>query len=338
MLIFAERQGGFGMVPTRRTTFGLMLGATGAALSGGRVLGQAYPDRPIRLVVPWAPGGSTDILARIVGEQLRASLGQPIIIDNRPGAGGNIGSDVVAKAAPDGYTFLFGSMSTHTMNPSLFSSMPFNGVEDFTPIALLAFVLNTFVVNPSVPTNSVREFIAYAKANPGKLAYATGGAGSTNHLCAALLEKMADIKMVHVPYRGGAPGVLDTVAGQTQLMFTAGTQTLEHVRAGKLKLLAVTENKRSAMLPDVPTVAETVPGYEMAVWYGAFGPKGMPKEIVARLNADINRALFQPEVKRKMADIGVEVANAPPEELGAMLRADAERWGRLIKELGIGAS
>jgi tripartite-type tricarboxylate transporter receptor subunit TctC len=193
------------------------------------------------------------------------------------------------------------------------------------------------VIHPSVPAKTVREFIDYAKANPGKISYASAGPGSTNHLCAALFEKMAGIQMVHVPYRGGAPAVADTVGGQTQLFFTAGTQSLEHVRAGKLRLLAVTEGKRSALLPDVPAVAETIPGYEMAVWYAAYGPPGLPEPIVTRLNAEISRILFLPEVKTRMADIAVEVAKSTPQELGAMTRADADKWGKIIKDLGVTA-
>jgi tripartite-type tricarboxylate transporter receptor subunit TctC len=191
------------------------------------------------------------------------------------------------------------------------------------------------VVRPSVPARSVAEFIAYAKANPGKIAYASAGAGSTNHLCGALFEKLAQVSMVHVPYRGGAPAVADTVAGQTQLIFTAGTQSLEHVKAGKLRLLAVTEGSRSSLLPDVPTVAETLPGYEMAVWYAAYGPAGLPKEIVALLNSEIGRILFLPEVKIRMAEIAVETARSTPDELAAMTRADAQKWGTIIKQLGI---
>jgi tripartite-type tricarboxylate transporter receptor subunit TctC len=213
--------------------------------------------------------------------------------------------------------------------------MPFDGVKDFSPITLLAYVTNTMVVHPSVPANTVPEFIAYAKANPGKIAYASSGPGSTNHLCAAMLEKMAGIEMLHVPYRGGAPAVADTVSGQVQLFFTAGTQSLEHVKAGKLKLLAVTEAKRSPFLPDVPTVAETVPGYEMTVWYGAFGPPGMPKDIVTKLNGEIARALFLPEVKKRMDDIAVEVASSTPDDLGTRMRADSEKWGKIIKGLAI---
>ena len=285
--------------------------------------------------MPFAPGGSTDILARIVSDHLQRSLRQPVIVENRTGASGNIGTAAVARSAPDGYTFLFNTMSVHTMNHALFAAMPFDGVGDFSPITLLAYVTNTLVVHPSVPVTSVRELIDHAKANPGKLAYASAGAGSTNHLCGALFEKMAQVSMVHVPYRGGAPAVADTVAGQTQVFFTAGTQSLEHVKAGKLRLLAVTEGKRSSLLADVPTVAETLPGFEMAVWYAAYGPAGMPKEIVARLNAEIGRILALPEVKKRMADIAVETAQSSPEELASLTRADADKWGRIIKQLGI---
>jgi tripartite-type tricarboxylate transporter receptor subunit TctC len=226
-------------------------------------------------------------------------------------------------------------MSVHTMNQALFASMPFDGVKDVSPLSLLAYVTNTMVVNPDVPAKTVAEFIAYAKANPGKIAYASGGLGSTNHLCGALFEKLAGVKMVHVPYRGGAPGVTDTVAGQTQLFFTAGTQVLEHVKAGKLRLLAVTEAKRSRLLPDVPTVGETIPGYEMTVWYGAYGPPALPADVVGRLNAEIGRVLYLPDVKARMENIAVEVAHSTPDELAAMTRRDAEKWTKTIKDLGI---
>src|ERR1043166_9494150 len=309
--------------------------AGSAALAAAPALAQSYPSRPITLLVPWAPGGSTDILARIVAEHLRQALGQPVIIENRTGASGNIGTLAVARAAPDGYTLLFNTMSVHTMNRALFATMPFDGVKDFSPITLLAYVTNTLGVHPSVPANTVAEFIAYAKANPGKIAYASSGPGSTNHLCAAMLERMAGIEMLHVPYRGGAPAVADSVGGQVQLFFTAEPQSLEHVRAGRRKLLAAPGAKRSPFLPDVPTVAETVPSYEMTVWYGAFGPPGMPKEIVAKLNGEIGRALFLPEVKQRMADIAVEVASSTPEELAARMRNDADKWGGVIKSIGI---
>ncbi|MBS7778988.1 MAG: tripartite tricarboxylate transporter substrate binding protein [Comamonas sp.] len=295
-----------------------------------------YPDKPITLIVPWAPGGSTDILARALGERMSKSLGQTVIVDNRAGASGNIGSNIVAKAKPDGYTLLVGSMSTHAMNPALMASMPFKGVEDFTPIAQLANVINTMVVSNSVPANNLKDFIAYAKANPGKLNYATAGQGSTNHLSAVLFEKAAGITMVHVPYKGGAPAVVDTVADQTQVLFSAGTQTLPHVKTGKLKLLAVTEAKRSALMPEgVPTVGETLPGYELGVWYGLFGPAGMPKALVDQLNAAANAAMADPAVKARMDSLGVEVVKATPAQFATVLKSDADRYGKIIRELGI---
>jgi len=299
---------------SRRTILSAIAGFVATALLRN-AHAAPYPDRPITLVVPFAPGGSTDILARIVAEQLYRVLGQPVIVENRSGASGNIGTAIVARSAPDGYTFLFNTMSVHTMNHALFAMMPFDGVNDFSPITLLAYVTNTMVVHPEVPANNVREFIDYAKANPRKIAYASAGAGSTNHLCGALFEKMTQVSMVHVPYRGGAPAIADTVAGQTQLIFTAGTQSLEHVKAGKLRLLAVTEGRRSALFPQIPTVAETIPGFEMAVWYAAYGPAGLSGEIITRLNTEIGRILFLPEVKKQMADIAVEVAKSSPDQL-----------------------
>lgn len=296
-----------------------------------------YPDKPVSIIVPWAAGGSTDILARLLSEHLTKSMGQSFIVENRSGASGNIGSAFVARAKPDGYTLLVGSMSTHTMNQALFSSMPFDGVEDFTPIAELALVTNTMVVSESVKANTVGEFIAYARANPDKIAYASAGTGSTNHLSAAMFEKATGLKMTHVPYRGGAPAVLDTVADRTQLFFSAGTQTLPHVKAGKLKLLAVTEAARSPLLPDVPAVAETVPNYEMAVWYGAFGPRGMDPALVARLNKEINAVLARPDVIAKMEAMAVELRQGTPEAFDKLLRADAAKYGALVKDLGIQA-
>jgi len=295
----------------------------------------AWPEKPVTLIVPWAAGGSTDILARVLSEHLGKSLGQPFVVENRAGASGNVGSNIVAKAKPDGYTLLVGSMSTHTMNQALYSNMPFDGVKDFTPIAKLALVTNTMVVNPSIPANNVAEFIAYAKKRPGEIAYASAGPGSTNHLSAAMFEKATGIEMLHVPYRGGAPAVLDTVGNQTQVLFTAGTQSLPFVKDHKLKLLAVTEDKRAPTLPDVPTVAETVPGYELAVWYGAFGPAGLPADIVQRLNAEINKALKDPEVVKKMEGMAVQVLESTPEQFAAELARDADKYDKIVRELGI---
>jgi tripartite-type tricarboxylate transporter receptor subunit TctC len=299
---------------------------------------QTAFTRPIRLVIPWAAGGTTDILGRIVAEPLGQALGQPVVVENRTGASGNIGSDLVAKAVPDGHTLLFGSMSTHAMNHALMRSMPFDGVADFTPLAMLGFAVNTMVVHPSVPARTVPEFIAHARANPERIAYASAGPGSTNHLCAALFEAMTGIRMVHVSYRGGQPAVTDTVAGQTQLFFSAATQTMPHVEGGRLRLLAVTEATRWSRQPEVPTVGESVPGYEMAVWYGAFGPRGMAPALQQRLHAELNRVMALPEVKDRLAGMGVEVAAESTDAFARRMRADAETWGALIRRLGIEAS
>jgi tripartite-type tricarboxylate transporter receptor subunit TctC len=297
----------------------------------------AYPEKPITLIVPWAAGGSTDILARLLSQHMTQSLHQSVIVENRSGASGNIGSAYVARAKPDGYTLLIGSMSTHTMNQALYATMPFDGVKDFTPIAELALVTNTMVVNPAVPAKNVAEFIAYAKANPDKVTYASAGTGSTNYLSAALFEKLTGVKMVHIPYRGGAPATLDTVAGRTELFFSAGTQTLPQVKTGKLRLLAVTEEARSPLLPEVPTVGETVPGYELAVWYGAFGPANMDPALVDTLNKEINRVLALPDVKKQMDDIGVQVLQTTPDQFSKTLVHDADKYGKLVRELGIHA-
>lgn len=320
--------------PTRRHVLAAGLGAAAAPLAGP-ARAQWAPSRQMTIVVPWAPGGTTDILARVVAENLRAALGQNVLVENRAGASGNIGSDLVAKAAPDGHTILFGTMSTHVMNAALLSSMPFDGVGDFTPLAKIGFATNTMVVHPSVPAQNVASFVEYVKASPGRIPYASAGAGSTNHICAALFERMTGTEMIHVPYRGGAPAVTDTVGGRTQLFFTAATQSLPHARAGRLRMLAVTEGRRTPLLPDIPTVGETVPGYEMAVWYGAFGPKGLAPEVAERLHAAIVGVMQLPEVKQRMADIGVEVLSETRESFARDLRSEAEKWTRVIRELGI---
>ncbi len=296
---------------------------------------QQYPDRPVRIVNPWAPGGTADIFARALAEKFTQSFGQPFLVENRPGASGNIGSDLVAKAKPDGYTLLVGTMSTHAMNQTLFKSMPFHGVDDFTVIAIPGLATNSLVVHPSLPVSNVKELVAHLKANPGKVAYASAGMGSNNHVSAALFERMAGVQMVHVPYKGGAPAVADTVGGQTQLFFTALTQSLPHVRAGRLKLLAVTEGKRADVVPDTPTVSEAVPGYVVEVWYGMFGPANMPPALVARLNAEANRIMVLPDVKDRMDKMGVVHSRATPDEAAQTLRRDAEKWGKIIREMGI---
>ncbi|MBL8385115.1 MAG: tripartite tricarboxylate transporter substrate binding protein [Burkholderiales bacterium] len=306
----------------------LVAGAAGGAFA------QAYPAKPIRFIVPWAPGGSTDVLARIIAQKMQESWSQPVLVENRPGASGNVGSDIVAKAAPDGYTILVGSMSTHAMNGALYAKMPFRPVEDFAPVAILAYVTNVLVAHPSVKAASVAELVAFARAHPGKLNYASAGSGSTNHLSAALFEKMAGITMTHVPYKGGAPAVVDLVGGQVDVFFTGSTNVLAHVKAGKLKLLAVTEARRAKVLPDLPTVGETLAGYEMAVWYGMFAPAGTPADVVARLNAEANRILQLPDVTARLAPLGAEATAQSAAEFARILRADEQKWSRIIREVG----
>ena len=293
-----------------------------------------YPIKPVRMIVPWAPGGSTDVLARIVAQRYGEVFRQTFVVDNRPGASGNIGSDLVAKAQPDGYTLLVGSMSTHVMNPALFSKMPFKGVDDFAPVALLAYVTNVLVVHPSVAVNSVQDLVALARAKSNQVSYASAGVGSTNHLCAALFERLANVQMLHVPYKGGAPAVVDLVGGQVNVFFTGLTNVQEHARAGKLKILAVTEKKRAESLPAVPTVAETLPGYELAVYYGMFAPRGAAREVVAKLNTEANRTLQRPDVKTRLAALGVEPASLSPQQYETILRTDLAKWTRIIHEIG----
>jgi len=319
-----------------RTVAGFLAIALLLVMAAPALAQDGYPSRMVKIVVSAPPGGGPDIVARVIADRLSKIFGQPFVVENHPGAGGRIGAEAVALAEPNGYTLLAAQPAPLTTNGVLYKRLGYDPTA-FEPLAIMTSIPNTLTVRADFPAASVAELIAYAKANPGKVAYASAGPGSTNHLCAALFEKMADVQMVHVPYRGGAPAVADTVGGQTQLFFTAGTQSLEHVKAGKLRLLAVTEGKRSSLLPDVPTVGETVPGYEMSVWYGAFGPAGMARTIVAKLNAEISRILFLPDVKKKMEDIAVEVAKMKPEELGTLTHNDADKWGKLIKELGVTA-
>ena len=297
----------------------------------------AYPDHPIKIIVPWAPGGTADQLARLVSERLTSVLGQSVIVENKPGAAGNIGADVVAKAKPDGYTLLVDLMNPHVSNPALYSNMPFRGIEDFTPIALLGYVTTTMVINPSLPVSSVAEFIAYAKAHPGQVAYASAGVGSSTHLNAAVFAQMAGIDMMHVPYKGGAPALQETIAGRTQVLFTAANITVQQAQAGKVKILATTRAKRSALLPDVPTVGETVPGYDESVWFGLFGPANLPPEITRALNTATNGIMNAPSQRKTMEDIGIDVVNDTPEQFGAIMRKDAAHYTKLIHEMNIKA-
>ena len=311
--------------------------ALALAVAAPLALAQAYPSKVIRLIVPWAPGGSTDVLARLIAVKMTESWGQPAVVENKPGASGNIGSDQVAKAAPDGYTILVGSVSTHAMNPFLMVNMPFKGVDDFQTVALAAYVTNVLVAHPSVPVRSVAELVAAAKAKPDAIKYASAGNGSTNHLAAELFARTTGAQMLHVPYKGGGPATAAILGGQVDIFFTGLGNVWDHVKSGKLKLLAVTEERRSKLLPDVPTVGETLRGYEMAVWYGVWVPAATSPEIVARLNAEVNRAMLLPDVQQRLTAMGAEHASLTPQQAHQQLRSDAERWGRIIREADIKA-
>jgi tripartite-type tricarboxylate transporter receptor subunit TctC len=296
---------------------------------------QPYPTKPIRFVVPYPAGGPLDTVARLLGQKVSESVKQPVIVDNKPGAGGNIGADVVAKSAPDGYTILMGAVATHAINPTLYASIPYDPVRDFQPITQVASTPNVLIVNNSVPATSVREFIAYAKANPGKLNFGSGSTGSAGHLAGELFKAMAGVDMVHVPYKGAAAAMQDLIGGRVQLMFDNYASAATQVRAGTVKALAVTTAKRSALAPDLPTIAESgLPGFDINTWFGIFAPAGTSKEIVARLHAEFTRALALPNVREKLVNLGAEPVGNRPEEFAAYIKSEAEKYARVIKASG----
>jgi tripartite-type tricarboxylate transporter receptor subunit TctC len=297
---------------------------------------QTYPSKPIRFVSPYPPGGANDILARIVGQKLGESVGQQIVIENRAGATGNIGAEVVAKAAPDGYTILMGQASNLTINVSLMSKMPYDPVRDFAPVTLVATTPNLLVVHPSLPVRTVKDLVVLARAKPGSINYASSGSGSAGHLAAELFKRVAHIDMVHIPYKGAAPALTDVVAGQAQLYFTSPISAQPFVKAGRLRMVAVTSLKRSPSMPDIPTVAESgYPDFDVVSWWGILTPAGVPKDIIARLHTEIVKVLALPEIKAKFADQGADVASDTPEQFAAYIKTEIAKWARLIKELGV---
>jgi tripartite-type tricarboxylate transporter receptor subunit TctC len=296
---------------------------------------QSYPAKPIRLVVPFPAGGTTDILARAVAQRLTDDWGQPVVVDNRPGAGGNIGTELVAKAAPDGYTLEMGTVGTHAINASLYAKLPYDPVKDFAPVILVAGVPNVLVVNPAVPATTLQELIAYAKANPGKLNFASPGNGTSGHLCGELFKVMAGVQMAHVPYKGSAPALHDLIGGQVQLMFDNLPSALPQIKAGKLRALAVTSTTRAPALPDVPTLAEAgVPGYAAASWFGLFAPAGTPPAVVAKVNTAVAHWLASPEAKEKLLAAGADPAGGSPEDFARHVAAEATKWAKVVRESG----
>lgn len=299
------------------------------------VSAQTFPTKPIRLVVPFPAAGTTDILAREVGQRLSVTLGQPVVIDNRPGAAGNIGADLVAKSAPDGYTLLMGTVGTHAINASLYAKMPYDHVKDFVPVILVAGVPNVLEVNPALPVNSVADLIKLAKAKPGQINFASSGSGTSIHLSGELFKTMAGVDMTHVPYKGSAPAITDLMGGQVQVMFDNLPSSLQQIKAGKLRAIAVTSAKRSPALPDVPTIAESgLPGFEASSWFGLVAPAGTPPAIIARINADVNQWLQSSEAKEKLLAQGAVPAGGTPEQFAAHIRAETEKWAKVVKASG----
>ncbi len=306
-----------------------------AALVPLQVRAQAYPNKPIRLVVPYAPGGATDIISRAVAIELTKTLGQAVNVDNRPGAGANLGSEMVARSAPDGYTLLTSASSLHGITPFLYKKLNYDPNKDLSPVIVLAGFANVLVVNPGVPANSVKDVITLVKAQPGKMTCASSGSGSTIHMSCEMFKHMLGLDIIHVPYKGSGPAVTDLIGGQVNMMFDNIPSSISHIRSGKLRALATTGAKRSPMLPELPTIAESgVPGYESTAWFGIAAPVGTPKEIIARLNAEGQKALRSPEFVKRMTDLGYEIVGGTPEQMASMIQDEYKRWGPIVKASG----
>ncbi|HEY8067436.1 MAG TPA: tripartite tricarboxylate transporter substrate binding protein [Burkholderiales bacterium] len=311
--------------------------AAGAALSFTALtcFGQGYPAKPIHLIAPWPPTGTVDILARALGQKLAENLAQPVLIDNRAGANGIIGSEAAAKSAPDGYTLLVDNITGHAINATLQAKMPFDSLRDFAHISLLAWVPDGIVSLPSLPAKNIRELIALAKAKPGQLTYASFGVGSSAHLAGELFKIMAGVDLLHVPYKGGQPAIADLLAGQVSIYIPVLPSVVPLVKADRLRLLAVTSAKRSSAMPDTPTIAESgLPGFEASNWFGLMAPAGTPPDIVARLNAETAKALQAPEVRERLAALGFEIQSSTPQEFTALLKSETEKWAKVIKTSG----
>ena len=295
---------------------------------------QPYPAKPVKIVVPFPAGGIADLYARLIGQRLGDSWGQPIVIENRTGAGGNIGADAVAKSAPDGYTLVMGSFGTHAVNVSLFSSMPYDPVKDFAPIILVLEAEGLLVVHPSVPAQSVLDLIAYGRAHPGRLTFASAGMGTASHLAGELFKTMARVDMTHVPYKGNVPAITDLLAGQTSLLFATMPTVLPHAKAGKLRSIATLGAVRSAAAPDLPTVAEAIPGFEVNNWVGLLAPAGTPNDIVRKWNADANKIMQGADIKQRLLTEGARYSPNTPEEFGAFIKSEIAKWAPVVKASG----
>ena len=310
----------------------LLIAGLGIAAAGHA---QKYPERPIRLIVPFAAGGTSDLMGRVIGGRLGEALGQTVVVDNRGGAGGTLGAALAAQALADGYTLLVPHVGL-AINETLYAKRQYNAVRDLAPISKLGVTPNAVVVNNALPVNSVQDLIALAKKRPGKLNYGSAGVGSAAHLAMALFEYAAGVKFNHIPYKGGGPSLIATVAGEVDFSIPAYPTSVPHVKAGRLRLLAVTGSKRESTVPDVPTVAESgLPGYEFEIWFSLFAPSGTPKAIITRLNQEIVKALAMPDMREKLAQTGVDAESSTPQQLGQLLRSDVAKWAKIIKAAGI---
>ncbi len=327
---------------SKRSTGALLPFALAALLqvACGAALAQAYPSRPIKVVVPYPAGGYYDVMARVVGQKMTESLGQPVVIDNRAGANAILGTEFTAKSPPDGYTIMTGGIGPHGINPSLYAKLPYDAERDFAPIILVATQPNVLVVHPSVAATSVRELVALARSKPGRVNFASAGAGSSQHLCAEMFASASGIQMNHVPFKGGPPAITALLGGQVDLFFGTASDVLNHIRSGKLRALGVTSARRIPALPDLPTMTEAgVPGYEATAWFAYFAPVGVPPEIIARLNAEIGKALGVPEVRERLTAQGTaEIVGGTPEHLAAFMRSELLKWSRVVKESGAKAN
>jgi tripartite-type tricarboxylate transporter receptor subunit TctC len=326
------------MRTTRRTaviTACIGAAALGLGLPAAHVrAADAFPSKPITILVPQTPGGANDVIARAIAARLGTSFGQPVIVDNRPGAGGNVGTSLVARSPADGHTLLLTAQSAHTINPSLYRKIPFDPVKDFEPIMVVAVAPYVLAVNPNVPAKNLRELIALAKANPGKINYASAGNGTVNHLLGEMLKTATGINIVHVPYRGAAAAATDVVGGQVPMTFGSFPGTMPFVRAGQLRVLGVATERRTQLAPELPTLAETVPGLYANAWYGLFAPAGTPPEVVARIQSEVAKVLESPELKASLATQGAETAPGTPAELAVLVKEELVRWAKIVKDSG----
>jgi len=296
---------------------------------------QQFPSKPVRIINPFAPGGATDIIARTMAQKLTEAWGQAVVVENRAGASGAIGVEMVAKSPPDGYTLLIATQTTHAANPALYPKLPYDAAKDFAPLTLAGSTPLALMVKPSLPVSSVKELIDFAKENPAKLVYASGGNGTSQHLTAELMKSMSSTYMLHIPYRGAGPAMTDLLGGQVDLMFDNLPTALPHIKAGKLRGLAVTTASRSPLAPDLPTMAESgLPGFELSTWFAFFAPAGTPRAVVDKISGDMRRVLMQPDMKERLAAIGVDVRASSPDELATFQRAELAKWGKIVKDSG----